>query len=123
MNSQIIIIITIDYSFKFIPELNKYFFYFKEKMNQCGPDSLWYYFDRIIGQKAMCKVPACKKKILDLGTTIQTELSGLSTHLSRKHSDLNNQRKIAKNNVEEQKKEAKEDKLSYNREIQIIQGL
>ena len=93
-------------------------------MKEYGPDSLWYYFERIIGQKAICKVPPCCKKILYLNTTNQRmETFALSQHLNRIHPDLNNQREKAKKEVEEQRKMAEKEKF-FDRAIpEMIQGL
>ena len=85
-------------------------------MDEYGPDSWWYYFERIIGQKAMCKMPSCSKKILYLNTKRQTgETVPLSLHL-RKHENLYDQREKAKKEIEEQRKMAKKEK-SFNRAI------
>jgi large-conductance mechanosensitive channel len=90
-------------------------------MKEHGKDSWWYYFDRI-GKttKAQCKVPTCKK-VIDQGPTKAT--NKLECHLKNYHKPLYEQREKAKKEVE-QRKQAQQNKLSFNRKIsEIIQGL
>ena len=91
-----------------------------------GKDSIWHYFDRIIGgQKAMFKAIQNHRKIIDLSKDKGRETVPLINHLRLKHKKLYDQWKKANNEIKGQKK-VKEMNLSYNREIpteMIIQGL
>ena len=107
-------IITFDCSLKFRLKLINIYLKFKEKTSEYGPDSIWHYFNKIDGHKAICKEPNCNQ-IFDLSTTKLTETVPLSNHL-RKHKNLNDQRERAKNEIKEQRKMAKNEKLSSNQE-------
>ena len=89
-------------------------------MSEFNKDSWWYYFDKIPGTtKAKCKVPSCKKPIIELGKTKGT--APLRSHLNVHHKPLYEQRENAKKEME-QRKEAQQNKLSFNRKIPEIQG-
>jgi hypothetical protein len=89
-------------------------------MSEFGKDSWWFYFEKI-GQttKARCKEPKCKKTI-DQGPTKGT--APLRSHLKTHHTPLYEQREKAKKEME-QRKQAQQNKLSFNRKIpKMMQG-